>query len=182
MSDIFDHESDAWDQALQMGLDGQPLDEGYYDGMYIQTYGRGKRPPGPHTTRTPYVPGMRYVAQGRPGNGRTARFDTQQQHEDYFAEEAKQPEFQQLVVSQLHGQTEKSYCVSGTVHFDVPYRGMHTFEFLADWVPKKCCTFTGDTIRLPQWLIRSRWQQRKKRHGMFDGLMGNMAVDFKTRR
>lgn len=172
MSGIFgggDNEYEAWDDLLFGRGDGH--DEDSY-----------RRPPGPHTTRTPYVPGVRYVAQGRPGNGRTARFDNQQQHEDYFAEEAKQPEFQQLIVSQLHGQTQKSYCVSGTVHFEVPYRGMRTFEFLADWVPKKCCTFTGDTIRLPQWLIRSRWQQRKKRQGMFDGLIGqSFIMEIKTR-
>lgn len=59
---------------------------------------------------------------------------------------------------------------------------MTQFDFLADWIPKSQCVMTGNAARVPQWLIRSRWQQRKRRHGQFDGLLNGMAVDFKTRR
>ena len=71
-------------------------------------------------------------------------------------------------MTQLHGQTEKSYCVSGTVFFDIPYRGMKQFDFLADWIPKSQCILTGNTARIPQWLVRSRWQQREKRARTID--------------
>ena len=119
----------------------------------------------PHTTRQPYIPGQPlYIQQ----YGRAQRFQSREHANDYFAEENLQPEFQQLVVTQLHGQTEKSYCVSGTVFFDVPYRGMKQFDFLADWIPKSQCILTGNTARIPQWLVRSQWQQREKRARTID--------------
>lgn len=90
--------------------------------------------------------------------------------DDYFEAERLQPKFQQLRVSQVHGHTPKSICVSGVVIFDTPYRGMKQFEFLADWIPLSQCILTGNTARIPQWLIRSRWQQRTKRQAQFTDL------------
>ena len=154
---------DHADEAIDDLLFGRGLwddDDGHY--MDTLSY---RRPPGPRTTRTPYIPGQPlYVQQ----YGRAQRFNSREAADDYFAEEQKQPEFQQLIVSKLHGQTQKSYCVSGTVFFDVPYRGMKHFEFLADWIPKSQCILTGNVVRLPQWLIRSRWQQREKRARTID--------------
>lgn len=98
-------------------------------------------------------------------------FNNHKTSEDYFAEEELQPKFQQLKVSQVHGRTAKSICVSGVVIFDIPYRGMKQFEFLADWIPFSQCILTGDTARIPQWLIRSRWQQRMKRQSQFSDLV-----------
>lgn len=95
---------------------------------------------------------------------------------DYFAEERLQPEYQQLIVSKLHRQTEKAYCVSGTVFFDTPYRGMDKLDFISDWLPKSQCIFTGNNARIPQWIVKSRWQQRIRRERQFEGLL----ADFKT--
>lgn len=138
MSDIFDHEMDAWDQAI---FHPDYVHEHGYDDGPRQLYNN--------------------LSYRRQGNSRhIERYDPKA---DYWEEESLQPEFQQLIVSQVHAQTQKSYCVSGTVTFERPYRGMRTFEFLADWVPKSQCVFTGNTVRIPQWLVRSRFRLRQKR-------------------
>lgn len=156
MSGIFggsDNEYEAWDDLLfGRGADGED------GGHYADTLSY-RRP------RQPYIPGPHYVHDRYSSAN---RFKSLQDRDDYFEAESEQPEFQQLIVSQLHGQTEKSYCVSGTVFFDKPYRGMKHFEFLADWIPKSQCIMTGNAVRLPQWLIRSRWQQRRKRQAIVD--------------
>lgn len=111
----------------------------------------------------------RIYVSGRHG-GPINVFNSDKAREDYFAEEELQPKFQQLKVSQVHGRTAKSICVSGVVIFDKPYRGMKQFEFLADWIPLSQCILTGNTARVPQWLIRSHWQQRTKRQSQFTDL------------
>lgn len=87
---------------------------------------------------------------------------------DYFAEEEAQPEFQQIEVSKVHARTAKAVCISGVVYFDRPYRGMNEFEFLADWLPLSQCIMTGRYARIPQWIIKSRWQQRERAHKTVD--------------
>ncbi len=101
----------------------------------------------------------------------TLSYRNLRRRDDYFEAERLQPKFQQLKVSQVHGSTAKSICVSGVVIFDKPYRGMKQFEFLADWIPLSQCILTGNTARVPQWLIRSHWQQRTKRQSQFTDLM-----------
>lgn len=89
--------------------------------------------------------------------------DDEDFHENSFqSEELRQPEFQTLIVSQLHRETQKAYCVSGTVYFETPYRGLEQFDFLADWIPKSQCSVTGDKARIPQWIVKSRWQDRNR--------------------
>lgn len=130
MSDIFDHDADAWDQLL---FHEECVEESPMTSLHQQRWGRF--PP-----------------------------------KDYWEEERKQPEYQDLHVTKLHAETEKSYCVSGTVYFEVPYRGMKTFEFISYWLPKSQCIFTGTNARIPQWLVRSRYQQREKFKRKFNGL------------
>lgn len=139
MSDIFDHEADAWDQAI---FHPEILEDD--DGYYM---------------------GRKYNLQNR---ARIHNERGQKMYDDYWNEENLQPDFQQLVVSKLHAQTQKAVCVSGTVYFDRPYRGLKSFEFLADWLPLSKCLFTGDAVRVPQWIIRSRWQQRTRRTAIVD--------------
>lgn len=140
MSDMFDHEMDAWDQEIQFGE--------YLDGP------------------EEYFPAGRFKKRRKFLN--TTNYAPCPADRQYWNEEDEQPKFQQLVVTQIHAQTERSYCVSGTVHFDTPYRGHNTFEFLADWIPKSQCVFTGNTALVPQWLVRSRFQKRRSVRATID--------------
>lgn len=85
----------------------------------------------------------------------------------YLAEEDAQPEFQTLEVSKLHKETERAYCVSGVVQFETPYRGIQTFEFKADWIPKSRCIVTGNMARIPHWIIRCKLRDRLQRARQF---------------
>lgn len=38
---------------------------------------------------------------------------------------------------------------------------MKTFSFLEDWVPKSRCIFTGNMIRVPQWIVKNRCKKQR---------------------
>lgn len=156
---------DHADEAIDDMLFGRGMWDDDDGGHYADALSY-RKPPGPYTRRTPYIPGKPHYVHDRYSSAN--RFKSLEERDDYFEAERQQPEFQQLIVTQLHGQTEKSYCVSGVVIFDIPYRGMDKFEFLADWIPKSQCIMTGNAARIPQWLVRSRWQKRKQRQRTID--------------
>lgn len=82
----------------------------------------------------------------------------------------KQPEYQQLIVRCVHRQTEKSYNVTGEIRFDLPFHGMRSFQYLADWIPKSQCIITGNKVRIPHWLVRKCIETRLRRDANFEGL------------
>lgn len=67
-----------------------------------------------------------------------------------------QPEYHQFNVEAIHAETEKSWLVSGTVHFDPEYSGFRKFNFDKIWLPKSRCDACGNHIRVPHWLVAKR--------------------------
>lgn len=179
MSDIFDHEADAYGEMLH-GLNDEPS-------AYPHPKYKINRQYGPQGNR------MRQ----RPNNPPTVADLVELKHLTptpgpwSFPMEEAQPEYQQFHVEGMHSETQKSWLVSGTVHFDPEYYGYRKFHFEKIWLPKSRCEATGNCIRVPQWLIKNRFRDKthKKDHrpqfgsliDKADALIGKtVTVDFKT--
>jgi len=169
MSDIFDHEADAYGQMLDGVGDDDPSAYHYPNYNINRMYGKFGNPVREHEN-----------------GGVTFR----QEFISFPMEEA-QPEYQQFHVEGMHCETQKSWLVSGTVHFDPEYYGYRKFYFEKIWLPKSRCEATGNSIRVPQWLIKNRFRDKthKKDHrqqfgaliAKADSLVGKtVIVDIKT--
>lgn len=131
MSDIFDHEMDAYDQAEAMGWDEvEALDTRNYRTIDVE-YLDG-------TTRKVNIFSPLKLQQ---------RPDSEKMYG--------------IEVSMVHRETEKAYQISGEVDFEGDQiEGLKSFQFARMWFPKSRCDFNGNAVRAPRWLIRRKVQQQ----------------------
>lgn len=148
-----DHEADAWDQ-----LRFHPeLEEDYASTYYHKPWSKLPNFEVDLEAKRVYrKPWDDHVTDSFVYTRVADKFLTAHRYEDYIKANESQPEFQQLHVVELLGETEKSYKVNGHVNFAFPYLQFKSVSFDYIWLPKSQCLFTGNHARVPHWIISAR--------------------------